>query len=87
MTAMQPTRATGIVTIGTSAVMNERRKSTITPITSASEILRAISTSRIEAEIKSASSEPTIISMPSGRVLAIRLISVRTRFEMSMVFA
>ena len=73
--------------MGTSAVMNERRKSTITVITSASEILSAIRTSRIDDEIKSASSEPTMISMPSGRVFAMRSISERTRLEISIVLA
>ncbi len=87
MTAIHPIRATGIVTIGTSAVLNERKNRMITLTTSSKEMPRAIRTSRIDAEMKSASSDPMMTSMPSGNVSEISLISARTRFDISIVLA
>ena len=83
----QPISDTGMVTAGTSVARIERRNSSITSTTSASEMPSAISTSRIEAAMNSASSEPTMIFMPLGMVGARRSISARTALEIAIVLA
>ena len=82
----EPMSETGIATKGTSVARKERRKSRITSTTRPSEMKSAIITSRIEAPAKCASSEPIMMSMPSGRVGLRRSISSRTPWEMARVF-
>ena len=87
MIPMHPINATGIVTIGTRAALKDRRKIIMTATTRSSEMASAIKTSRMDAAMKSASSEPIIISIPSGKVLEMIFISSRTYFEIVIVLA
>jgi hypothetical protein len=81
-----PTSDTGMVIAGIIVARTDRRNRRMTRTTSPSDIISALTTSRIEAPTNNASSEPTRISMPSGRVGRSRSISARTAFEISSVF-
>ena len=81
-----PSSDTGIATAGTSVARRDRRKNRMTATTRPSEMKSAITTSRIEAPTNSASSDPTAISIPSGRVGRRRSISALTAREISSVF-
>ena len=83
----EPISDTGMVIAGTSVARSERRNSSITSTTRVSEMPSAISTWRIEAAMNSASSEPTMIVMPSGRVGPSRSISARMAVEIAIVLA
>ena len=85
MPATMPTRATGMVALGTTVGRHARKKSSIVPTTTRMVKPSVISTSRTEIRMNSASSETTSMVRSSKRSFS-RSTPLRIESEIAIVF-